>query len=202
MKNVICYGDSNTFGYIPGSGKRYSKDIRWTGVLAKLKGDGYKIIEEGCNNRTGFMKNPSGKLFCGLDYLPECFLRHPNFDIFIIAIGTNDIQSGYSVTPTFIKDGLTKMVDSIKQKNDKARIIIFSPLILNSQVLKGGFSVLFDESSIERSFWIQDIYQDFCKDNNLELFDVNKYAIPSDIDGLHYSPEEHQKIAKELAKII
>ena len=53
MKQIICYGDSNTFGYIPGSGKRYPKDIRWTGVLSNLLGDEYKVIEEGCNNRTG-----------------------------------------------------------------------------------------------------------------------------------------------------
>ena len=75
MKQIICYGDSNTFGYIPGSGKRYSKDIRWTGVLSNLLGDEYKVIEEGCNNRTGFVRNPSGKLFSGSEYINECFIN-------------------------------------------------------------------------------------------------------------------------------
>lgn len=33
MKTVMCYGDSNTFGYDPTNGMRYPRAIRWTGVL-------------------------------------------------------------------------------------------------------------------------------------------------------------------------
>jgi hypothetical protein len=35
VKSILCYGDSNTWGYIPSSGavKRYSREIRWTGRL-------------------------------------------------------------------------------------------------------------------------------------------------------------------------
>ena len=34
-RTVLCYGDSNTYGYDPRSflGDRYAKDIRWTGIL-------------------------------------------------------------------------------------------------------------------------------------------------------------------------
>lgn len=50
---IICYGDSNTWGYISGSNHiRYSKTKRWTGVLQTLLGDKYEIIEEGLNSRT------------------------------------------------------------------------------------------------------------------------------------------------------
>lgn len=47
-KIILCYGDSNTYGYNPLNGLRYSKDIRWTGCLQKLLGEEYSIIEEGC----------------------------------------------------------------------------------------------------------------------------------------------------------
>ncbi len=33
MKHILCYGDSNTHGYIPGGG-RYDDDTRYTGILA------------------------------------------------------------------------------------------------------------------------------------------------------------------------
>ena len=46
MKHILCYGDSNTHGYIPGGG-RYDDDTRYTGILAKLLGSDYRIIEEG-----------------------------------------------------------------------------------------------------------------------------------------------------------
>ena len=33
MKRILCYGDSNTWGYIPENGKRYDNLTRWTKVL-------------------------------------------------------------------------------------------------------------------------------------------------------------------------
>ena len=202
MKQIICYGDSNTFGYIPGSGKRYPKDIRWTGVLSSLLGDDYKVIEEGCNNRTGFVRNQSGKLFSGSEYINECFIRHPEFDIFILSLGTNDTQKFYNITPQSIKEGLKNLVEKIKNQNEQGTLIIVAPLILNTDVLKGGFSIQFDEKSIERTHWIQNVYSDFCRENDIIFFDINSYVEQSAIDGLHYSPEAHRKIADNLKDVI
>ncbi|NBT63057.1 MAG: G-D-S-L family lipolytic protein, partial [Planctomycetia bacterium] len=52
MKNILCFGDSNTWGYVPGIGNRYPKQIRWTGILQNLLGNSSFIIEEGLNGRT------------------------------------------------------------------------------------------------------------------------------------------------------
>ena len=49
MKNILCYGDSNTWGFIPGTGERLEKDRRWTGVVQNRLGSGYRIIEDGIN---------------------------------------------------------------------------------------------------------------------------------------------------------
>lgn len=47
MTTILCYGDSNTYGYNPVNGLRYPKDVRWTGVLQKMLGEEYEVIEEG-----------------------------------------------------------------------------------------------------------------------------------------------------------
>ena len=47
MKTILCYGDSNTYGYNPSNGFRYPENVRWTGRLQSALGEGYKIIEEG-----------------------------------------------------------------------------------------------------------------------------------------------------------
>ena len=31
MKEILCFGDSNTYGLIPGTKNRYGRDTRWTG---------------------------------------------------------------------------------------------------------------------------------------------------------------------------
>ena len=45
MKNILCFGDSNTFGFNPENGSRYDKNTRWTGILQFLCKDNFHIIE-------------------------------------------------------------------------------------------------------------------------------------------------------------
>jgi lysophospholipase L1-like esterase len=58
MKTILCYGDSNTWGYDPATGERHARDERWPGVLRRELGDGYLIIEEGLNGRTTVWDDP------------------------------------------------------------------------------------------------------------------------------------------------
>ena len=32
MKKILCYGDSNTWGLIPGTQNRFPQNVRWTGI--------------------------------------------------------------------------------------------------------------------------------------------------------------------------
>lgn len=58
MRHILCYGDSNTWGYTPGTGERHAPDVRWTGVLRRLLGEGWEVLEEGMNGRTTVFDNP------------------------------------------------------------------------------------------------------------------------------------------------
>ena len=50
---ILCYGDSNTWGYISGTDhQRYGENERWTRLLGDLLGNEFEIIEEGLNSRT------------------------------------------------------------------------------------------------------------------------------------------------------
>ena len=80
MKTILCYGDSNTYGYNPVTGGRWPEDIRWTGRLQQLLGDEYKVIEEGCNGRTTMYKAPGEGWKSGLEYLKPCLNSHKPVD--------------------------------------------------------------------------------------------------------------------------
>lgn len=202
MIRIICYGDSNTFGFNPADGKRLDKSSRWSGILGELLGEGYKVSEEGCNNRNAFFKNPDGRMQCGREYLKQCFDKHPEFDIFILALGTNDMQRFYNITPDIVTEGLNYFLSSINTVSPNAKTILVSPLLLNKDILKSSFSMMFNEESIKRSIWVRELYKQFAKEKGLELFDMNKYATPSSIDGLHFEPEQHKIIAEEISSVI
>ena len=95
MKTILCYGDSNTYGYNPVTGGRWSEDIRWTGRLQQLLGDEYKVIEEGCNGRTTMYKAPGEGWKSGLEYLKPCLNSHKPVDAVVMMLGTNDLKMDF-----------------------------------------------------------------------------------------------------------
>ena len=52
MKTIVCFGDSNTWGYSPSVLGRYPFEKRWTSILQKKLGTDYFVIPEGLNGRT------------------------------------------------------------------------------------------------------------------------------------------------------
>lgn len=197
MNKVLCFGDSNTFGFNPKNGSRFDKSIRWTGILQRLCENKFHIIEAGCNNRTAFSDNPAGKMFSGYKILPE--LLQKDLSIVILAIGINDLQFQYNVTVNDIKNGITNLIKIIQNNNPNTKIILVSPNELTENVLKSPiFSTLFDESSIEKSKILPLRYAQIAKENNCDFIDLNTFVTPSEIDGLHFEQKEHKRIAQEI----
>lgn len=196
MKKVLCFGDSNTFGFIPGSGKRYDKSTRWTGILAAYGAEDFQIIEAGCNNRTAFTENPAGVQQTGYKILPSLLTQ--DLDCVILNIGINDLQKIYTTTPDNIKNGITNLIKIVKEKSPDAKILLVSPAVLTQNIFNGGFSTLFDEASIEKSKTLAQIYAEIAKKENCGFLDLDKFTKVSKLDGLHYEPEEHQKAANLL----
>ena len=52
MIEILCFGDSNTYGFTPDWKHRYGRDIRYPGALQALLGDGYYVAEDGLIGRT------------------------------------------------------------------------------------------------------------------------------------------------------
>lgn len=193
MKKILCFGDSNTYGYVPGSGKRYDKNTRWTGVLQQLSHGDFEITEAGCNNRTAFSDNPAGDFFTGCKVLPT--LLRQDFDFIILFIGINDLQFLYNKSLENIKLGIENLVSIAQKRCLHAKILLLSPASLGDGVLNSGFSVMFDKTSIEKSKCLVAVYKTVSDKTGCYFVDMNTVAKVSEIDGLHYSEQEHEKIA-------
>ncbi len=199
MKKVVCYGDSNTFGFNPTDGSRYDSNTRWTGILAKRLGDDFEVIEEGMNNRTGFFKSPDGFIQSGQEYLPILVEKHKPIDIFILALGTNDLQKFFQLDENIIIKRLEYYAQTIHRNNPNVEILTILPVALDKRILKGYFKCQFDKKSITDSIWIQEIYKTFCHDNDCRFLDINEQVSPSDKDGLHFDKDSHKIIADLIA---
>ena len=93
MKTLVCFGDSNTWGYVPGSnGERFPREQRWPVVLQGLLGDGWEVIAEGLNGRTATIERPDSEGRNGLPYLLPCLHSHAPLDVVVLYLGTNDVN--------------------------------------------------------------------------------------------------------------
>lgn len=200
LKKILCFGDSNTYGYIPNNGARYDKNTRWTGVLSLLSHGKFEIIEGGCNNRTAFAANPAGKIFTGYEILPE--LLTDDFDAVVLTIGINDTQFLYNLSSIEIVSGVEKLINIVKVKSPQAKILLVAPSILTDDVLNGNFACLFDRTSIEKSRQLPLLYKKIAEKQNIKFLDLNSVAKTSSLDGLHYAPEQHLKIAQAIFTIL
>ena len=111
---TLCYGDSNTWGYISGTDhQRYNENQRWTKLLQKLLGNNFEIIEESLNSRTLlFDDNSLGKEGRnGFTYLKPCLDTHDKIDIIILILGTNELKSELNNSA----EDIVKMIDKYVQ---------------------------------------------------------------------------------------
>ena len=92
---ILCYGDSNTWGYIPGVGTRYKKEERWTGILESLTKA--EVIEEGMCGRTTVFGDYVEPFCNGMKYIDQCVLSPVPLDDIVIMLGRNDSKRRYHV---------------------------------------------------------------------------------------------------------
>lgn len=200
MKKILCYGDSNTFGYNPCDASRYDKHTRWTALLQNILGSEYQIIEEGMCDRTAIADNDKGFSFSAQKHFPDFMSDAKEVDILVLWIGTNDLQFKYNLSLEQIEEGLEKLI-KIAQ-NSAEKIVLIPSVELSDNILNGYFRCQFDNVSVSKSKEMNKIYEKLSQIYNLEYFDVNKFVKPSATDGLHYDAEGHKIISQKLSELL
>ena len=122
-KTVLCYGDSNTWGYDPATQKRYPRNVRWAGVLRRALGNGYLVIEEGLNGRTTVWDDPIEGYKNGKEYLVPCLETHKPIDLVIIMLGTNDLKARFHVPACDIAAGAGVAIEEDYYPGRDARLM-------------------------------------------------------------------------------
>ena len=106
MKNVLFYGDSNTWGYQGDDPMhRLDADKRYTGVVAAQFPDVH-FIEEGLCGRTICSTDPIDYGRNCMAMLPALLATHDPLDVILIMLGTNDSKAMYGHSPFTISDAM------------------------------------------------------------------------------------------------
>jgi len=201
MREVLCYGDSNTWGYDPRTATRYPRDVRWTGVLMDALGDTYHIIEEGLNGRTTVWEDPIEGHKNGHTYLVPCLQTHKPLDLVIIMLGTNDLKQRFSVSASDIANGAGVLVNAALRseagRDGKApHVLVIAPPPLNSGC---DLSETFSGGPAKSQAFSRE-YRRIADLHGCHFFDAGTVVTSSDVDGVHFDPEGHSALGTALAQ--
>ena len=207
MKSVVCFGDSNTYGYDPVTGDRFPETVRWTCLLQGLLGDGFKVIEEGLNGRTTVFEDPNDDWKKGVDYIKGILCTHRPVDYLVIMLGSNDMKNIFNASPDAIASGLNEIVQKAEKVMDLKqgyvpKILIVSPPEISADILTGPFSGSFNEAAIDKSRHLAEYYKKVADKHGCMFLDAKLHIKPSKEDGLHLDAEGHKGLAEAIAKTL
>lgn len=198
MKDLLCFGDSNTYGYDPESKLRYGFDERWTGILSReLLPFGVRVDEEGLCGRTTDFEDRTRPGRRGTEVLPG-LLESYSPEAVIIMLGTNDCKSCFGNTPSTITDGLQKLIGQVREYSSQAKILLISPIHLASGVGEKGFDEEFDEDSVKLSRELPSAYSELAERTGCEFLATSDYASPSAADREHLDRSGHRALAAAI----
>ena len=171
--NVICFGDSNTYGYDPRGyfGGRYAADCRWVDILAAETG--WTVCNMGQNGRE----------------IPSAAPAFPDdTDLLIVMLGTNDLLQGRS--PEQAAERLERFLSGIPLDRSKILLIAPPPVTLGAWVPSAK---LIDDS---RTF--VRLCQVLAERMGIRFADAEKWDIPLAYDGVHFTEQGHKAFATGL----
>ena len=208
MKEILCFGDSNTHGYMPGIGTRYPKNIRWSGLLGKLLGEDYHVVEEGMDGRTTAFEDEIQPYRSGLGYIDPCLKTHAPLDLVIIMLGTNDTKTRYNVSAEEIGFGMALLIQHIESffRYNKARagacpkILIISPVPMQ----RTGGDPEMNDASLKKQAELPRVYKAIAEEYGCAFAEAGTWIGPDLLgkDSCHFSPEAHRIFAEQTAKLV
>ncbi|MFS0864311.1 SGNH/GDSL hydrolase family protein [Fredinandcohnia sp. 179-A 10B2 NHS] len=205
-KRIVCFGDSNTWGYDVENQTRFSEEVRWPCLLQKKLGGDYQVIEEGLSGRTSVVDDP---LFEGLNaftYLHPCLMSHSPLDLVIIMLGTNDTKERFALTAYNIAQGIARLADKASKTPAGANGGYPKVLILAPPPIKKGYyntDVRYpmgdhcDKKSEEFPQFLESLL-----DKEIEFLNLGSHVSMNNIDFMHLDEVGHRLTAELVEKKI
>lgn len=171
--NVICFGDSNTYGYDPRGyfGGRYDGDSRWVDILAAETG--WTVCNMGQNGRE----------------IPSAAPAFPaDTNLLIVMLGTNDLLQGCS--PEQAAERLARFLSGVSLDRSKLLLIAPPPMTLGEWVPNQQF--------IDESHTFAKCCQTQAEQLGIRFADAGKWDVSLAYDGVHFTEQGHKNFAAGL----
>lgn len=205
---IVCYGDSNTYGFDPRGG-RYDKCHRFPGVVQKILGDKVEVVNAGFPGRT--LRTVINSRYYGNDgdLFSANLLGLSPFDWLIVMLGSNDcirIDSPEEIAENM--DTLLNKATNPMFWREKAQILLLSP----PEILPGsepaedylsGYSDALVSSSLndyaKKSRALAPLYEKLAQKHSIYYMNAAPYAKAGRVDHIHLTEDSQVSLGKAVA---
>lgn len=186
---LLCYGDSNTYGYDPRSylGGRYPKSVRWT---ALLDAEGWEVINQGENGRS------IPQLDQEIKTAVQTILSAKT-EAAVIMLGSNDLLQCPGLTAENCGGRMERFLTSLLAETPATLKIALAappPMELGAWVS--------DQRTIETSHQLAECYEAVAYRLGIAFADAGAWNVGLAYDGVHFSEEGHLAFAKGMRKAL
>lgn len=203
MKKILCYGDSNTWGYKPATGTRFSKDIRWPALMGKLLQSNYEIIEEGYNGRTALNLYPGSDPANGIDSIKKIIKKHVPVNIALIFLGLNDLFGAPEEPLWKITAAVEKIAETIKNAHSYSKFPLPEIILIGlPKINLSAEEAYFYELIINKIQAFSEMLHQLSLKKSYHFIDISGTIKTSALDGTHLDAAEHKKLAHITANYL
>ena len=180
-KRIVCYGDSNTYGYDAADwfGGRLPEEQRWVDLLGRTLGA--DVFNCGLNGRCV----PRGPRAAEIDAAAAAGYKP---DLVLVMLGTNDVLCGLDAEQ--IAQSMRAFLHALREKLPEAAILLTAPPLVYG----------YGEFAAEESAALPALYRELAEELGLAFADSSLWQIAMGADGVHFSPRGHLVYAVKMAQ--
>jgi lysophospholipase L1-like esterase len=213
MKTILCFGDSNTWGWDAdnidretGLAGRFPWNVRWPGVMREILGGEYMVIEDALNGRTTAFNDPLFPKRSGLETLPTALECHAPVDLLILMLGGNDTKRMYNMSPGEITFGLDLLIQSASVRyagGPPPRLLVICPPAMSEGVASGKFGFVFGDKAAQKSRELIPLYKEAARTRKCHCLDANECgATIGTTDYVHMTSSGHTLLGEAAAMTV
>lgn len=207
MKQILIYADSLSWGLIPNTRKRLDFNKRWSGVFENAlnkNNNNVRIIENCLNGRRTVWSDPFKDGRDGSQGLAQVMEINSPLELVILMLGHNDFQDTHDNNAWLSAQGMTKLVQVIRQSPIEpgmpiADILIIAPPQITEP--KGSIANKF-RGAEKRCIGLAIELEIIAKEQSVHFFDANSVIKCSKVDGIHLDEGQHKILGMAVADFV
>src|SRR5512147_1520302 len=205
MQQILVFGDSLSWGIIPGTRRRLGFVERWPGAMEDQlirAGRSVRVIEDCLNGRRTVWDDPFKPGRNGLAGLEQRIELNSPLAVVILLLGTNDFQSMHAFNAWHSAQGTATLVRAIRAAPIEPGMPVPTVLIVAPPPVRtprGAIAPKFDGAAAKSKDLAVEL-EKVAAELGCPFMDAGKFATTSTVDGVHLDADQHLVLAHALAQ--